>query len=277
MRLAVLADIHSNLAALESVLADVAAWKPDRIIVAGDIINRGPNPRECLETVLDLQARGAYVLRGNHEDFVLFAAQPPRPLAAWEQDVYRHSAWTLERTRDLLPVIESLPHRIEFDGPNGETIRSVHASMHGNRQGLYEHMDEATMHPLIEPAPSLLCVGHTHVPFVREWKSTLVVNVGAVGLPFDRDPRAAYARVTRTGAGWQADIVRLDYARDRTLRDYLDTGYDPNGGPMVALIRDELLNARPRLSHWHRLYEQAVSDGRITVPESVAEMLAGGS
>ena len=48
MKIAVLADIHGNLPALEAVAAHVEAWQPDRVIVAGDLVNRGPRPLECL-------------------------------------------------------------------------------------------------------------------------------------------------------------------------------------------------------------------------------------
>ena len=55
MKLAVLADIHANLAALETVAAHVEAWQPDAVVVAGDVVNRGPQPAACLDMVLERQ------------------------------------------------------------------------------------------------------------------------------------------------------------------------------------------------------------------------------
>ncbi len=65
MKVAVLADIHANLAAFTAVIADIERWQPDAVIIAGDIINRGPLPRPCLELALRMRTeRGWYVLRG---------------------------------------------------------------------------------------------------------------------------------------------------------------------------------------------------------------------
>jgi predicted phosphodiesterase len=52
MKLAVLADVHANWQALQAVAADLERWQPDRVVVAGDVINRGPRPLECAKFVL---------------------------------------------------------------------------------------------------------------------------------------------------------------------------------------------------------------------------------
>ena len=55
MKLAVLADSHANRAALERVGEEIDAWRPDVVVVGGDVINRGPQPAECLALVLERQ------------------------------------------------------------------------------------------------------------------------------------------------------------------------------------------------------------------------------
>ena len=77
MRIAVLSDIHGNLPALRTVIADIDAWSPDLVVVGGDIVNRGPRSGECLDVLVERQwADGWRLLRGNHEDFVLDCADP---------------------------------------------------------------------------------------------------------------------------------------------------------------------------------------------------------
>ena len=75
------------------------------------------------------------------------------------------------------------------------------------------------------PIPALFCTAHTHWPLIRHIDSAVVVNVGAVGLPFDGDKRAAYAQITWQDGEWQPDIIRLDYDLQRAEQDFFDSGF----------------------------------------------------
>lgn len=270
MRVALLADIHANLPALDAVMDDLAGWKPDRVIVAGDVINRGPRPLECLLRV-EQQRRDAgwLVLRGNHEDYVLTEAAPRPNRPDWERKLCQHSAWTLHQVASHLDAVRAWPDRADLD----IGLTAMHASTAGNRAGLYRDMPDNVMAGLIETRAAVFGVGHTHVSFVRRVGSTLVVNAGAVGHPFDGDRRAAYARIEKNGSGWSAEIVRLAYDYARTERDYRETGYLKDGGAMVRLIHREFHEARPRLSAWHHAFERMVADNHLTIEASVEEML----
>ena len=78
MKLAVLADVHSNWPALQAVAADIERWQADRVVVAGDVINRGPRPVECLDFVLS-SANGWRLVLGNHEEYVLSHVNDANP------------------------------------------------------------------------------------------------------------------------------------------------------------------------------------------------------
>jgi predicted phosphodiesterase len=274
MRLIVLSDIHANRPALEAVLAEVDARAPTHVVVAGDIINRGPHPRCCLERILERRATHHWqVLRGNHEDFVILEADAPRRGTEWEQKLYAHTRWTLRHVRDLVPALRELPDRVVLHAPDGSELRFLHASMRSNRHGLYAHMSEDDVGELIAPAPPVLIVGHTHIPFVRTIGQSLVVNAGAVGLPFDGDPRASFALLEWEAGRWRAEVVRLPYERAQAEAEFTSSGYLAEGGPMVPLILDELRKAQPRLGWWHRHYETRVARGEITIEESVELLL----
>ena len=274
MKIAVISDIHANLPALQSVIAHLDGVRPDIVVVGGDIINRGPQPRECLEIILDnVRDAGWRLLKGNHEDYVLHAARGTRHLPSWEQALCAHSAWTAAKICDYLPLIASWPDFVEVPTPDGAHLTCFHASRKGNRVGLYEFMQDGELLEHITHAPSALCVGHTHIPFIRYVEGKLIVNAGAVGMPFDHNPDASYALIQWSPEGWSAENIRVPYDRTKTIASYRSTGYIEEGGPMVPLILVELQQAASRLGLWHRRYESLVASGKMTLQESINLML----
>lgn len=279
MKLAVLADIHANIKALETVTDHLERWQPDYIVVAGDTVNRGPHPLECLEFVLDkARQHGWQLIKGNHEDYVIHFAQPETISSPAEFELYRSAYWTYEQLHEDVSTLEVMGDQIDLTAPNGETVKIVHASVRSNRDGLFAKNSDDQLRPKIfvadETPPAVFCCAHTHWPFVRYIDQTLVVNVGSVGLPFDGDHRAAYAQITWEAHQWQAEIIRLEYDWHQTEQAFFTTGFLPDGGPLVELILDELRIARPHLFRWTQEYEAAVLAGDITIAESVPLFLA---
>lgn len=275
MKLAVLADIHANLVALQAVTAHIEAWQPDAIVVAGDVVNRGPRPLECLRFVQHKQRTADWrLVRGNHEDYVIFQAQPDAPRSGPRAELFRHTHWTYRQLNGDVSALEAMPFQASLAAPDGSEIRITHASMEGNRVGIFPQTTEAELRQQIQPAPPLLCVGHTHIPLIRRIDESLVVNVGSAGLPFDGDPRPGYARLRWQGAAWQAEIVRIDYDREAAARDFFATGFFQGSGPMGRLIFSELRHACSRLYQWTQRYYEPILAGEISMAESVERFLA---
>ncbi len=112
LRLAVLGDIHGNIAALEAALAEIKKQRPDRIAVTGDLVMNGPRPAEVVDRVRALHADGALVVAGNTDiavaDFDYAAAFP------WMEDVpagHRAAAeWAHDQlSDDQLDWLRGLP------------------------------------------------------------------------------------------------------------------------------------------------------------------------
>lgn len=275
MKLAVLADIHSNWRALQAVADHIERWQPDRVVVAGDVINRGPRPVECLDFVLTMQRERSWLLvLGNHEEYVIHHAHPREPIAGPWAQIWGSSRWTYEQLKCDVSALEAMPLQQDWLMADGSEARSVHASMRGTRDGIFVTTPDDVLREQIAPPPGLLVVGHTHQPLIRTVDDTLVVNVGAVGLPFDLDPRACYAQLTWQADRWAAEIIRLDYDRAQADRDFDESGFIEEAGPIAVLIRDELAQARSNLFEWTRDYEAAVVAGHMTMAESVTRFLA---
>jgi len=185
MKLAVIADVHSNLQALEAVLADIKSSGTEQILCAGDIIGYGANPNECCDLV-----RGATRLAvfGNHELATLTGD------TIWMNKMAAEAAvWTSntldQRSRAYLEQLE-IAARLEV---SGRTIMMYHGSVDSAIEYVYE--EEVSSDLLKRASADILILGHTHVPYVVRFEHGLVVNPGSVGQPRDRDTRASYAFV----------------------------------------------------------------------------------
>jgi putative phosphoesterase len=185
MRVAVLADIHGNLPALDAVLADVRAAGVDAIVLNGDIAD-GPMPAQTLDRLAELGERAIWV-RGNSDRWLAdafdgtFASSglPTNPPAAW----FSWCAAKISRAhRDKLASLP-LGVTLEIDGL-GEV-----AFYHGTARDDNEFIlvDSPISHfraAFAGIAEQTVVLGHTHMPFDRLADTRRVVNPGSVGLPY---------------------------------------------------------------------------------------------
>jgi len=224
MPIAVISDIHGNLDALEVALADIVGRGIDQVICLGDIIGYGPNPRECLDLVME---HCQWSLMGNHDFAVLY--EPTSFNATAETAAF----WTrqqLEREPDAAvrrqrwKYLGTLKVRERMNG-----ALWVHASP---RRPINEYIfpdDVITapgkMQQIFDRFDRRCFVGHTHVTgiFTDEPdfyppgdldgnykfvdKEKVIINPGSVGQPRDRDPRASYAVVHDD----HVEFIRLEY------------------------------------------------------------------
>jgi predicted phosphodiesterase len=184
--LALVYDVHGNLPALDAVIADARDAGVERWVLGGDYALFGGWPLETVRRLRELEP--AQWIRGNGERWT---ADPP------QEDVHPIVHPAIEAARrdlgpDLVDDLASLPPFVYADG-----ALVCHGSLHSDvRSFLAEPADDEA--ELLEgvQAPRVV-FGHTHVPFrrVSTVRGVELVNPGSVGLPYDGDPRAAYALV----------------------------------------------------------------------------------
>ncbi|MFW6124820.1 MAG: metallophosphoesterase family protein [Pirellulales bacterium] len=205
MRILLLADIHANWPAMSSI-----DEKFDACICLGDLVDYGPAPSPCIEWVKD---HAQYTIRGNHDHGVA------QRILSQGQSGYRYLTrvtrqlmWELLGEAELrwlgrLPVVQS----VDLDGLR---LYLVHGTP---RDPLDEYLlpdAEQWTQRLAVVEADIVCVGHTHVPFVLEVDGKTVVNPGSVGQPRDGDPRCSYA-VIEDG---RVELRRCDYPVEDTVR-----------------------------------------------------------
>lgn len=276
MKIAILADIHGNAVAFDRVIQDVQAWRPDEVVVAGDVINRGPRSIECLDRVLELvRDEGWRVIHGNHEEYVLDWAKPPYGPEDPIHEIFQGARWVFEHlSSDQREAVESWPFSLRLETPSGGHLTVTHGSLKGTSEGIFPWLPHDEIREMIDGDAEVFAVAHTHFPLEIQVDRTLVVNVGSVGLPFDRDHRAGYARLVHGDSGWTHETVRLEYDRETAERDYETTGYLNHGGPLAVLVREELRHAESRLFQWVEQYFGRVTTRELTVVEAVERFLA---
>ena len=287
MKLAILSDIHGNWPALAAVAADIDAWRPDRVLVNGDVVNSGPSNLVCWQYVAQRAAADGWrVLRGNHEEYVAEWCDYAGPRQGPAYDLIRLSQWTYRQmggdgARAEVAALAALPERWDWPVPNGPGVApggsqlvAMHASPLGNRAGIYPFTSDDEARRKIVPGAAVFLTAHTHVPHQRWLDGTQVVNTGSVGLPGDGDGRASYGRVTwQRRRGWQAEIVRVAYDRAAAERAFFDSGFLAEAGPEAEMALVEFRAARDARTRWRALYGEGVRRGEWTLAESIRRFL----
>jgi predicted phosphodiesterase len=272
MKLAVLSDVHGNLPALEAVVEDLLHWQPDRVVVNGDLINRGPNSRACVE-LLQREFPDIELVKGNHEEFVLTCGAEEYDPQLPTFELRRFAHWTYAQMGELMHEVARWHDDLALQGQGNDVVHITHASRLGKRSGISQRTPESDLPDKLGERGALFITSHTHKAMLREFDGTLILNTGSVGSPSDHDPRAAYGRAIFDGGRWRAEIVRLDYHRARAEHDFFSSGLIEEGGALTRLMLEELRHARVFLGPWNERYLQAVLAGQISVDAAVTEFL----
>lgn len=239
LRVALLGDIHGNVAALEAALAQIKRAKPDLIAVTGDLVLNGPRPAEAVERVRAIEADGALVVQGNTDiavaDFDYSAAFP------WLDEVpathRAASEWAHEQlSEEQLEWLRRLPaeRRISQDG----TLTLIcHASPGSQTEGLAPDLDASVTLRLVTRTDAVaIACGHTHLAEVRQVGRKLICNPGSCGYAFDGDPGASWAVLTLDGDPPSVELRRTEYDA-QTVADELSGRGLPGDVYRAATVR----------------------------------------
>jgi len=225
-KVAILSDIHANLEALNTVLEKCREIDPGmEFVCLGDIVGYNANPHECLEIVRNLDCKG--LVKGNHDEYV----SSESGVEGFNANAKRAIEWTKgQLTEDELTFLGKLPaFKSLFSGYNAVL---VHATLDSPLQwGYILDLHHAISCFESKPKAMVSFCGHSHVPIafcknayssseatayetIVEWIPTVgegsfereescsiklrsecryLFNVGSIGQPRNRDPRASFA------------------------------------------------------------------------------------
>ena len=207
MRIAVLADIHGNIDALDAVLRDLAGSGPvDRILVLGDLVAFGPDVIPVAERLQSVP--GVSCIRGNTDRWVASGDSPLPPEDFRTEEHLRGSlgiartcGWTAAQLSACgrLQWLSALPPEIRLSLPGGKRLLAVHGSPVSDEEAIGDHMPPARLTELVRDTHAdLILAGHTHHPFHASIDGAEVYTVASVSSPKGSDKSAAYMVVDVT-------------------------------------------------------------------------------
>jgi len=235
---AVISDVHSNLEALTTVLADIENRGIKKIYCLGDVVGYGPNPKECLDLIIE---KTQWCVLGNH-DYAVFYEPTNFNYGAEQASFWTREVLEGEKEKQSCDIrwsfLGQLPMQRTLNAnliANKATIDFVHASP---RRPINEYLfpDDVYTNPvkvrlLFERVKHICFVGHTHIsgvfldepdfyppselddiyPIIEGEKA--IINTGSVGQPRDGDNRSSYVYVE----GNELHFVRLEYDFETTI------------------------------------------------------------
>jgi diadenosine tetraphosphatase ApaH/serine/threonine PP2A family protein phosphatase len=233
MRIALLADLHANRDAVEACLRKLDKAGHDQLVLLGDLVGYGPDPAWVVDFAREAQARGAIVVRGNHDEAVATVARE-----RMHETARRGVDWTRDRLDDDQRAwLRDLPLSVR-----DEDRLYVHANAHAPAGWGYVNSRLAATHSLAATDAWLTCCGHEHAPALyhthpgqaacftpqpgfpmplaggRRW----LAIPGACGQPRDGNPAAACALLDTRARS--LTFLRVPYDHDAVAARLLAAG-----------------------------------------------------
>jgi putative phosphoesterase len=223
MRILVMADLHANWPALRAIEEPF-----DVCFVLGDLVDYGLQPTPCIEWVRD---RATHVVRGNHDHGVAQGVRVSgrsgfKYLTGVTRQITQERISPADRRfLGALPITK----RVTLEKTQ---FLLVHATPR-------DPLDEYTIadvdfwkRRLDGVDANVICVGHTHHPYVLEVGDKLVINPGSVGQPRDGDPRASYAVIQDQ----RVELKRVEYAVEETVKTVWESSLPEPAKSLLAEV-----------------------------------------
>jgi len=208
VRIAIIADIHGNLEALEAVLKDISNKNVDDIVCLGDLVGYAANPNEVVDLI---KKKGIRCIKGNHDlNAVTLEKLDWFNERAQEALKFTNKVLTEENKKFLM----DLPETLELKDKN--KLFAVHGSP---KDPLYEYLDPTVDEDLIkdmldEQKADVLVCAHTHLPDLKRFELKVFLNPGSVGQPRNNNSKSQYAIL---------DLGNINFVSFETVEYDIDT------------------------------------------------------
>jgi predicted phosphodiesterase len=181
VRIALIADIHGNLVALEAVLTAIQRDGVDGIYCLGDVAELGTQPAEAVTKLREL---GCPVVLGNTDAHAVARTAETEESSGYEAIATDVDRWTLDQlSEDALAYIDSFAPTLRVDSLG---LLGYHGSPHSFIDRIVPTTPDEQIAAWAPESAPVMAGGHTHQQMVRHWSGGLLVNPGSVGLALRR-------------------------------------------------------------------------------------------
>ena len=226
LTIALIVDIHGNLAALDAVLDTLQAEPPDQIVCLGDVAATGPHPRQVLRRLREL---GCPVVMGNADAELLDVAPPGLETDEDRRRIADISRWCAAQLDDAdRAFLASFQPTVEIPLGEERSLLCCHGSPRSYDDIIVAMTSEDEIDTMIAGCDATVFAGgHTHIRMLRAFQGREIVNPGSVGLAYQFfpdgsarvPPWAEFALLSRADAGaLSVDFRRVPYDRGATVR-----------------------------------------------------------
>ncbi len=206
MRIGVISDPHGCLVGLRAALDWLEREAVDLVVSAGDVVNFGPQPNECVDLLVE---RNVASVQGNMDRDILLPPSRDETTHKRTRQLIEIDNWCREH---LTPAsrqwLAELPIRLS-PAPD---VLVVHGGLHDA-----EEIVDVAAAPDLPSGVSVVVAGHLHRPFITTVQTGVWVNAGSAGRSCDGDPRAAVTVLERQAEGWRASIHRVPFDLDTAV------------------------------------------------------------
>lgn len=238
MKIIFISDIHANVIAFESVLADIKKLSADRIVFLGDASTLGVRPVETLDL---LESINCDCIMGNHDEFMY----QPEKIHQYTNNKLVLDTVEWSRSRHLernITFLKTFKDQIEIDVSPRLSIFCYHGSPLSNMENVSHNSSLDSFSSLFGGKKDRVFIGgHTHVQMIRNERGTRIVTSGSVGQPFIgysmppvKHPWAEYTVITAQGRTYNIELRQVETDSVAVNREILSSD-----SPMNDFISEE--------------------------------------
>jgi putative phosphoesterase len=235
MDIALIADLHGNSYAFESILEFISYKKIEKIILAGDIIG-GPNPNKTIDLVKN---NNISVIIGNQEQYLFDQLKDPNK--------YNSKRWDLITTvnnrvsQENIEYLKTLPEIIRYNF-NKYRILVTHSTPTNSNEVFYPEKNENRGIEILQNIDEDIYIcGHSHRQWFRKYNKTTAINPGSAGFPIGQKLKAPFS-ILHIDRIITVDHYQIDYTSKGFIDEFKEENFFNSIGPMGKAIYYTLLS-----------------------------------